>query len=89
MIFDYIHLGIESGLGAVADGPVHVIEDVKEDLSKNKDDDEQDSSSRADIHHHKTDSLDDDESQVKSMWDDQDEHDAPAFWRRLRGKKND
>lgn len=74
---------------AVADGPVHVIEDVKDDLSKNKDDDEQDSVSRADIRHHKTDSLDDDESQVKSMWDDQDEHDAPAFWRRLRGKKND
>lgn len=66
----------------VSDGPVHVIEEVNqdnqtEDLRDRKDSNTSDNS------------LDDDESQVKSMFDDQDEHDTPAFWRRLRGKKDD
>lgn len=71
--------------GSVTDGPVHVIEEVEEveevqpSKVKKVESDSDD----------KENSLDDDDSQVKSMFDDQDEHDTPAFWRRLRGKKDD
>lgn len=78
----------------ITEGPVHVIEDVEsEDTPSRKEDfttpKKEIKHLGNDINNHKSGSLDDDESQVKSMWDDQDEHDAPAFWRRLRGKKHD
>ena len=66
-----------------SDNPIHVIEDVRtEEASMDED--------HSGKHKHSVEaSLDDDDSQVKSMFDDQDEHDTPAFWRRLRGKKDD
>ena len=66
-----------------SDNPIHVIEDVRTEETSIDDD-------HSRKHKHSVEaSLDDDDSQVKSMFDDQDEHDTPAFWRRLRGKKDD
>ena len=85
----------------ITDGPIHVIEEVVAEEEQNPEEDKKKTAKSTKSNFGdkeeeeatelkaKQGSFDDDDGQVKSMFDDQDEHDAPAFWRRLRGKKHD